>query len=146
MLQRKAKTELVATALSMAKFTRSTLTFNAHLSEQFLFGLLFHTKMALRGILGHVPFVKNRMFFRNPLPHCFLPPTPAMVPPRRASYRSNMFESSALTSFEAVENTVSEFIDIVNESNIQRLLEDVILNERPAVLRLLLSRACLLLV
>ncbi|KAJ7434686.1 P-loop containing nucleoside triphosphate hydrolase protein [Mycena galericulata] len=59
--------------------------------------------------------------------------------PRRPSYRSNMFESSALASPEAMENAVSEFVEIVNEANIQRILDDLISNERPGVLRLVLS-------
>lgn len=59
--------------------------------------------------------------------------------PRKPSYRSDMFDASTLTSMEAVENAAFEFQAIVNEGNIERILGDVILHERPAVVRLVLS-------
>ncbi|KAJ7139395.1 hypothetical protein C8R44DRAFT_867547 [Mycena epipterygia] len=62
-----------------------------------------------------------------------------MVPPRKPSYRSDMFDTSALTSIEAVENAAFEFQAIVTEGNIERILADVILHEPPAVVRLVLS-------
>ncbi|KAJ6573822.1 hypothetical protein DFH09DRAFT_1361892 [Mycena vulgaris] len=62
-----------------------------------------------------------------------------MVPPRKASYRSGMFDASALSSTEAVENAALEFQAIVNDANVERILDDVILHERPAVVRLILS-------
>jgi hypothetical protein len=61
---------------------------------------------------------------------------------RKASYRSGMFDASALTSIEAVENVTFEFEAIVNKANIERVLNDVISHERPDVVRLVLSCAC----
>ncbi|KAJ7153649.1 hypothetical protein C8R46DRAFT_1042042 [Mycena filopes] len=60
--------------------------------------------------------------------------------PRKATYRRNLFDHTTLTSLEAVENAVSEFLEIVHPDNVERVLEDVISNELPAVLRLILSR------
>ncbi|KAF7340238.1 UvrD-like helicase ATP-binding domain-containing protein [Mycena venus] len=62
-----------------------------------------------------------------------------MVPPRKPSYRSDLFDASALTSIDAVENAVNEFSAIVNESNLERVLDGVIVNEPPTVVRLVLS-------
>ncbi|KAJ6569693.1 hypothetical protein B0H10DRAFT_2354984 [Mycena sp. CBHHK59/15] len=61
------------------------------------------------------------------------------MPPRKISYRTSMFEESALMSLEAVENAAFEFKAIVNQANIERILEDVIAHERSAVVRLVLS-------
>ncbi|KAJ7222531.1 hypothetical protein GGX14DRAFT_429000 [Mycena pura] len=60
-------------------------------------------------------------------------------PPRKVSYRSDMFDVSTLTSIEAVENAVFELQGIINAANVGRILDDIILHERPAVVRLVLS-------
>jgi hypothetical protein len=65
-----------------------------------------------------------------------------MAPLRKASYRSDMFDVSALTYPEAVEDVASEFREIVKDNNAERILDDVISHERPAVVRLVLSCAC----
>ncbi|KAJ7843035.1 hypothetical protein B0H13DRAFT_2364932 [Mycena leptocephala] len=57
-------------------------------------------------------------------------------PPRKASYRSDMFDVSTLTSIEAVENALFELQGIINAANVGRILDDIILHERPAVVRL----------
>lgn len=62
-----------------------------------------------------------------------------MVPPRKASYRSDLFDASMLTSTEAVDNAAFEFQTIVNDANIERIVDEVMLHERPEVLRLVLS-------
>ncbi|KAF8193621.1 hypothetical protein K438DRAFT_1761756 [Mycena galopus ATCC 62051] len=62
-----------------------------------------------------------------------------MVPPRKVSYRSDLFDISALTSIDAVENAVDEFRAIVNETNGEPMLDNVIAHEPPAVVRLVLS-------
>ncbi|KAJ6578043.1 hypothetical protein B0H19DRAFT_574136 [Mycena capillaripes] len=62
-----------------------------------------------------------------------------MPPPRKASYRSDMFDVSTLTSIEAVEDVVFELQGIINAANVGRILGDIILHERPAVVRLVLS-------
>ncbi|KAJ7168687.1 hypothetical protein C8R46DRAFT_1033884 [Mycena filopes] len=46
--------------------------------------------------------------------------------PRKATYRRNLFDHTTLTSLEAVENAVSEFLEIVHPDNVERVLEDVI--------------------
>lgn len=50
-----------------------------------------------------------------------------------------MFDVSTLTSIEAVENAVFELQGIINAANVGRILDDIILHERPAVVRLVLS-------
>ncbi|KAJ7671910.1 hypothetical protein B0H17DRAFT_1141332 [Mycena rosella] len=62
-----------------------------------------------------------------------------MVPPRKASYRGDLFDSAALTSLEAVENAAFEFQAIVNDANSERIFNEVMLHERPAVARLVFS-------
>jgi hypothetical protein len=62
-----------------------------------------------------------------------------MVPPRKASYRGDLFDTSILTSIDAVETAADEFQVIVNESNVERILDEVIAQEHPAVVRLVLS-------
>ncbi|KAJ7794031.1 P-loop containing nucleoside triphosphate hydrolase protein, partial [Mycena olivaceomarginata] len=62
-----------------------------------------------------------------------------MVPPHKVSYRSDLFDISALTSIDAIENAVDEFRAIVNETNGERMLDNVIAHEPPAVVRLVLS-------
>ncbi|KAJ7877510.1 hypothetical protein B0H13DRAFT_2053786, partial [Mycena leptocephala] len=47
-----------------------------------------------------------------------------------------MFDVSTLTSIEAVENAVFELQGIINAANVGRILDDIILHERPAVVRL----------
>ncbi|KAJ7356587.1 hypothetical protein DFH08DRAFT_1075732 [Mycena albidolilacea] len=77
---------------------------------------------------------KNRPFFEDmPLS------APTMVPPRKASYRGDLFDTSILTSIDAVEAAADEFQVIVNESNVERILDEVIAQEHPAVVRLVLS-------
>ncbi|KAJ6544312.1 hypothetical protein B0H19DRAFT_1076434 [Mycena capillaripes] len=62
-----------------------------------------------------------------------------MVSPRKPSYRSDLFDPSAFTSIEAVENAIEEFQGIVNEVNAERILDDMISHESSAVVRLVLS-------
>ncbi|KAF7367491.1 UvrD-like helicase ATP-binding domain-containing protein [Mycena sanguinolenta] len=62
-----------------------------------------------------------------------------MVPPHKSCYRSDLFDSAILTSVEAVECAVEEFEAIVNETNINRILHEVIAQERPEVVRLVVS-------
>ncbi|KAJ7037374.1 hypothetical protein C8F04DRAFT_1393598 [Mycena alexandri] len=62
-----------------------------------------------------------------------------MVPPRKGSYRNNLFDRSTLTSLDAVECAVLEFQAIINDANIERMLEDLMAHERPDVVRLVLS-------
>lgn len=62
-----------------------------------------------------------------------------MVPLRKPSYRSDLFDTSTFTSIQTVENVVEEFQAVVNEANAERILADVISNESPAVVRLALS-------
>ncbi|KAJ7755559.1 hypothetical protein B0H16DRAFT_1540848 [Mycena metata] len=59
---------------------------------------------------------------------------------RKAPYRSNLFESTTLVTLEAVENAVSEVLEIVHEGNVQRIMDYIISNEHPAVSRLVVSR------
>ncbi|KAK7064846.1 UvrD-like helicase ATP-binding domain-containing protein [Favolaschia claudopus] len=62
-----------------------------------------------------------------------------MVPPRKASYRNDLFDKSALVSVEVVEAAVEEFTAIVNDTNIERILNELISQESPAVVRLVLA-------
>ncbi|KAJ7237474.1 hypothetical protein B0H12DRAFT_1238216 [Mycena haematopus] len=62
-----------------------------------------------------------------------------MVAPHKASYRSDLFDTSVLTSIEAVEYAAAEFEAIVNEINVKRILNEVIAQERPEVVRLVLA-------
>ncbi|KAK6977441.1 UvrD-like helicase ATP-binding domain-containing protein, partial [Favolaschia claudopus] len=62
-----------------------------------------------------------------------------MVPPRKASYRSDLFSDTILTSVEAVEAAVDEFAHIVNHTNVERMLNEVMSQESHAVVRLVLA-------
>ncbi|KAJ6469535.1 hypothetical protein C8R45DRAFT_434109 [Mycena sanguinolenta] len=64
-----------------------------------------------------------------------------MVAPHKSSYRGDLFDNSVLSSVEAVEYAAEEFGTIVNETNVQRILNEVIAQERPEVVRLVI--ACL---
>ncbi|KAJ7197087.1 hypothetical protein C8J57DRAFT_1639263, partial [Mycena rebaudengoi] len=61
-----------------------------------------------------------------------------MVPPRKGCYRSDLFESSALSSIEAIENVAFEFKAIVTGSNVERVLADVVAHETPTIFALCL--------
>ncbi|KAJ7151710.1 hypothetical protein C8R46DRAFT_1357916 [Mycena filopes] len=65
--------------------------------------------------------------------------SPTMVAPRKGSYRSDLFDASALTSLDAVECAAFEFQAIVNAGNVERILNDLMAHEAPDVLRLVVS-------
>ncbi|KAF8151966.1 hypothetical protein K438DRAFT_1778624 [Mycena galopus ATCC 62051] len=61
------------------------------------------------------------------------------MPPPKASYRSDLFDSSILTSVDAVDDAVDEFRAMINETNVKRMLDEVVAQEPPAVVRLVLT-------
>ncbi|KAJ6498114.1 hypothetical protein C8R47DRAFT_1212438 [Mycena vitilis] len=62
-----------------------------------------------------------------------------MAPSRKPSYRSDLFDTSAFASIDAVDYAVEELQTIVNETNAGRILEEIFVHEQPAIVRLVLS-------
>jgi len=66
--------------------------------------------------------------------------SPTLLMPLKAAYRPNLFDPSAFSSVEAIDDVLSEFEQVVREDNYERVLRGVVDNEQAHVLPLVVSR------
>lgn len=61
------------------------------------------------------------------------------LPRKSNAYRKNLFDAQRLTSSDIIDNTILEFEGAISSASFERIMEDVLVNEEPGTLQLILS-------